>query len=84
MQTASLAEWLSSPETKALVAYLKFRREPGVTMFLRGLPVPPGVQARAAGCDEIVRLLDQAPEKIIEIFNNAAREMKEYEQRRSA
>ena len=75
MQTASLAEWLNSPETKALVTYLKFRREPGVAMFLQGLPVPQEVQARSAGHDEILRLLTQPPERIIEIFTNANREL---------
>lgn len=76
MQTASLTEWLLSPETQALITYLRFRREPGVSMFLQGLPVPPELQARSAGADEIERLLRQPPEKIIEIFNNAAKELK--------
>lgn len=81
MQTASLAEWLSSPETKALVTYLRFRRAPGLGAFLLGQSITPEVQARAAGADEIIRLLDQPPEKIIEIFNNANRELNEQHRR---
>jgi hypothetical protein len=44
-------------------------------MFLQGLPVPQEVQARSAGHDEILRLLTQPPERIIEIFTNANREL---------
>lgn len=77
MQTASLREWLDSPETQALITFLRFRQEPGVSMFLQGLPVAPEVQAKAAGCNEIERLLRLPPEKILDIFNNAAKALKE-------
>ena len=50
-------------------------------MFLQGLPVPPEVQGRAAGADETIRLLAQPPERIIEVFNNAARELNEQHRR---
>lgn len=76
VQAASLTEWLDSPETRALVTYLRFRREPGMAMFLQGLPVPPEMQARSAGANEIIKLLRQPPEKIVEVFENAARELK--------
>jgi hypothetical protein len=36
------------------------------------------MQARSAGADEILRLLMQPPEKIIEAFENAARELKDH------
>lgn len=75
MQTASLTEWLNSPETRALVTYLKFRRGPGVAVFLRGDQVDPAMQARSVGCDEIIQLLSQPPEKIIEALENAKREL---------
>ena len=81
MQTASLAEWLNSQETKALVVYLKFRQAGPLADFLQGREVDPKVQGAAAGFNNVERLLQQPPEKIIEVFNNAARELNE--QRRS-
>ena len=75
MQTAALADWLRSPETQALLTYLRFRQEPAISMLLQGVPVPPETQAKAAGCNEIERLLKQSPDKIKEIFENAAKEM---------
>ena len=79
MQTASLTEWLNSPETRALVTYLRFRRAPGLAMFLQGLQVAPEIQARSAGANEILRLLREPPEHIADIFENAAKEMKSAE-----
>ena len=76
MRTADLAEWVNSPETQALLTYLRFRQRPAVLMFLQGVPVPPELQAKAAGANEIERLLMQPPEKISEVFENAAKEVK--------
>ena len=81
MRTASLAEWLSSPETRALVTYLKFRQAERMVEFLKGLPVAPADQGRVAGFNEVERLLEQPPERIIEVFNNAARELNEQRRR---
>jgi hypothetical protein len=33
------------------------------------------------GCSEVLRLLEQTPEKIIEVFNNAAKELNEQHRR---
>ena len=81
MQTASLTEWLSSPETRALVVYLKFRQMGAVADFLRPAEVNPLIQGKAAGCNEIERLLKKTPEEIIEVFDNAARELNEQHRR---
>lgn len=75
MQTAALADWLRSPETQALVAYLRFRQAGPLAEFLKGREVLPAVQGAAAGCHEIERLLTQSPDRIKEIFENAAKEM---------
>lgn len=77
MQTASLAEWLNSLETRALVTYLKFRQAAPVTDFLRGVEVNPLTQGKAVGLNEIERLLHEPPEKIIAAFVNAAKELNE-------
>lgn len=77
MQTASLTEWLNSPETRALMACLKHRRDQGVAIFLQGLPVPPETQGKSAGCDEILRLLTKTPEEIAKIFDTANRELQD-------
>ena len=75
MQTASLTEWLSSPETKALVMYLKFRQAPTVADFLQGREVQPITQGKAAGLNEVERLLRKTPEEIAEVFENATKEL---------
>lgn len=81
MQTASLAEWLNSPETRALITYLKFRQAGPLTDFLKGQGVSQTVQGRAAGFNEIERLLREPPEKISAAFENAAKELNEQHRR---
>ena len=81
MQTASLTEWLNSPETKALVTYLKFRQAAPTAEFLQGLPVNPIAQGKTAGLNEIERLLTEPAEKIIEAFTNASRKLNEQHRR---
>lgn len=79
MQAASLTEWLNSLETRALVTYLQFRRAAVTAEFLQGEAINPIMQGRAAGANEILRLLREPTEKIAEIFENAAKEMKNSE-----
>lgn len=76
MRTADLTQWVSSPETQALLTYLRFRQRPAISMLLSGVPVPPEVQAKAVGANEIERLLAQPMEEIMRQFDHAAKEMK--------
>jgi hypothetical protein len=81
MQTASLTEWLNSQETKALITYLKFRQAAVVTDFLRGQGVNQTIQGKAAGFNEVERLLREPPEKIIAALENAVKELNEQHRR---
>lgn len=76
MLAGSLTEWLRSPETQALLVYLRQRQQPATALFLQGSQVPSEMQAKAAGCRELEKLLMEPPEKIAEAFANAARELK--------
>ena len=44
-------------------------------MLLSGLPVPPDLQARAAGANEIERLLMKNSDDVKEVLENAIKEM---------
>ena len=81
MSALALTEWLNSPETRALVTYLKFRQAAQVAAFLKGQPVELITQGQAAGYNEIERLLKQSPEEINRIFENANRELNEQHRR---
>ena len=76
MQMTSLADWVRSPETQALLAYLRQRQAPAMEMFLRGTPVPPELQARASGAHEIERLLTSPVETINQEFEKALKGQK--------
>lgn len=75
MQTASLAEWLDLPETKALLVYLRFRKAVTTTAFLAGQPVDQMAQGRAVAFNEIGKLLTGPTDKIVEAFVTAAKEL---------
>lgn len=57
MQMNNLAVWRDSPETRALLAYLRRRQATAVANFLAGNPVDPKTQGQAAGLHEVERLL---------------------------
>jgi len=68
MQEQVLTEWLVSPETQALVHYLRRRRAPAVDSFLAGAAIPEVLQGRAAAFHEIERLLTKSADEVRKIF----------------
>lgn len=76
MLALQLTEWLSSPETKMLLAYLRRRQTEAVHQFLAGRPVDPLIQGKAAGHREIELLLGASPEEVAKNFAAALREQK--------
>ena len=66
---AELAEWLNHPITRALRLHFHRRKQEVVQNFLAGTPQEPARQGRAAGWDDIEKLLKKKPEEIAEQFN---------------
>lgn len=71
MQAAAWTEWLNSPETRALVAYLHRRRTPVVDSFLAGEPVPQVRQGRATAYQEIVTILTKPVDEVRTILGGS-------------
>lgn len=74
MQEVALTEWLTSPETRALVLYLRQRQAAAVEKFLAAQPVEPLSQGKAAGLHEIEKLLLSPSDIIRDVFNTALRQ----------
>ncbi len=76
MREADLTEWLNSPETKILQAYLRRRQAETVRLFLLNNPVDPQTQARAAAFHELEKLLGSPADVVQQTFEQALREPK--------
>ncbi len=76
MQAPALTEWLNSPGTQALRAYLRHRKNPVLSSFLAGSPVQPEAQGRAAAFHELETLLAMPSDEVGKIFETALREHK--------
>ena len=68
MQEQALTEWLVSPETQALVRYLRRRKMPAVDSFLAGQAVEPVTQGRAAAFYEVERLLSKPADEVRKVL----------------
>lgn len=68
MREIALTEWLVSPETQALVSYLRRRKAGVLGTFLAGTPVDPVAQGRAAAYNELETLLTSPPEEVGKIL----------------
>lgn len=69
MQVTNLTEWLSSPETQALRAYLHQQRMAAVKLYLAGqVQADPLSQGKAAGVNHIAELLALPPDKLKKLF----------------
>ena len=71
-----LTEWLTSPETRVLVHYLRRRQAGTLQTFLSGQPVDPLMQGRAAALHELEQLLTQPADYVRKIFETALKEQK--------
>ena len=71
MRIPALTEWINSPETRALVAYLRNRQAPTVHRFRLGQPVDPLAQGRAAALYEIERLLSMPSDEARQVIEKA-------------
>ena len=76
MQEPNLVEWLNSPETKMLLAFLRRRKAGPVAAFLRGEPWDPMQQARAVAYHEIETLLTLPADAVQKELNDALKERK--------
>lgn len=68
MQEVAWTEWLNSPETAALVRYLRRRKAPVAEAFLTGEAIPPLRQGRAAGYHELEIILTKPAAEVREIL----------------
>lgn len=77
MPARQWTEWLASPETKTLLAYLRRKQQGPVGQFLAGQkPVDPLTQGQAAGLHEIEKLLTASGEDVSKEFDKVLRENK--------
>lgn len=74
MQEVALTEWLNSPGTKALLAYLHRRQVATLQLFLVGETVHPVRQGRVAALHELERLLTSPVDNVRKIFNDVLKE----------
>lgn len=71
MREQAWTEWLASPETRALLAYLRRRRDPVVALLFSGAEVPPVTQGRAVAYHELEGILTKAADEVDKILGGA-------------
>lgn len=71
MPVTSLTEWLNSPETQALISYLRHRKALALQAYLGGNPVDAKDQGRAMMFHELERLLLADENMVRDTFNKA-------------
>lgn len=64
MQDRAWTEWLVSPETRTLVAYLHHRKAGTLETFLAGEPVPESRQGRAVAYHELEMILNKPADEV--------------------
>ena len=71
MREAAWTEWVNSPETQALIRFLRRRKAPVLDNFLAGNPVLPISQGRAAAFSELEVILTKPVNEIHDILGSA-------------